>query len=108
MALAIIEADRFHARVALERPRETGRRILPAGEQYEGARGHVLTLASPLVILLVERSINCAESTAFHARSSDRNRNAPFLGEGLRLDQCGRRAARGTGQQRQSLPFFSG
>src|SRR5437879_2054865 len=107
MALAIIEADRFHARVALERPRETGRRILPAGEQYEGARGHVLTLASPLVILLVERSINCAESTAFHARSSDRNRNAPFFGAGLRLLQCDRRAASDPAQQQHYLPFFS-
>ena len=35
--LAVGEADRLHMRVAVERPGEAGRAVLPAGEQHQRA-----------------------------------------------------------------------
>ena len=37
VALAVVEADRFHRGVARERPSETGRRILSAGKEHQCA-----------------------------------------------------------------------
>ena len=37
MALAVVEADRLDACMALERPGEAGRGVLAAGEQHQGA-----------------------------------------------------------------------
>src|SRR5581483_9810705 len=39
VALAVIEADRFHARETIERPGETNGGILPAGKQNKRSRG---------------------------------------------------------------------
>ncbi len=47
VALAVVEAERFDPRKALQRPGQTGRGILPAGEQHQ--RGLVL---EPVVDLL--------------------------------------------------------
>ena len=42
MALAVVEADGFHAREAVERPGEADGGVLPAGEQHEGGVGLVV------------------------------------------------------------------
>src|SRR2546423_15328709 len=39
MSLAVVEADRLHAREAFQCPNEANRRILPAGEQDQRAHG---------------------------------------------------------------------
>ena len=39
VALAVVEADGFHPREALERPGEADGGILPAGEEDEGGIG---------------------------------------------------------------------
>ena len=55
MALAIIKADRFDRGKALQRPSETGRRILAAGKQdkplfgdHIGCRGRILIHADEI------------------------------------------------------------
>jgi hypothetical protein len=40
MALAVVEADRFDMLVALQRPGQTGGRVLAAGEQHQRALVH--------------------------------------------------------------------
>jgi len=47
VALAIVEADRFHPREMLKRPSQTGSRILSAGKQHQGRifiHGHMFSV----------------------------------------------------------------